>query len=261
MRFLHFLGLLVSLASVSVSASAEEADGADAAPRVPELSVVASFPEDNPFGHVVNGEKNTIKLAVENKSGENLTLIAIGGAVYQAESDNLIRNLTVRKYGVGLPEVSMNLPYAFHSESLRLVQPGEVRLDIWVDYMSESIMYRLHAFDSTVTVVEPEVSFLDFKMLTTYAMVTVILTGVSYLAYTSFFPASKKPRTKRVTAPSTPAVLGSAGVSGYEEEWIPEHHLKKTRAGKKKGRPSTASGDELNDGEASGAEGKKKLKK
>lgn len=59
----------------------------------PEIVIVASFPEDNPFGHVVNGEKNTITLAVENKSGRNVTLTTVAGSFHDPETNNVIKNV------------------------------------------------------------------------------------------------------------------------------------------------------------------------
>lgn len=59
----------------------------------PEIVVVASFPEDNPFGHVVNGEKNKITLAVENKSGRNVTLTNVAGSFHDPETNNVIKNV------------------------------------------------------------------------------------------------------------------------------------------------------------------------
>jgi hypothetical protein len=50
--------------------------------------------------------------------------------------------------------------------------------------------------------------------------------------------------------------------SGYQEEWIPEHHLRKGKSRKTGG--AVSSGDEqsgLSGGEASGAEGKRQGRK
>jgi hypothetical protein len=46
------------------------------------------------FPDIVNGEKNTITLTVENKSGKNATLISVGGAVYNVHTDALIKNVS-----------------------------------------------------------------------------------------------------------------------------------------------------------------------
>lgn len=105
----------------------------------PEIVIVASFPEDNPFGHVVNGEKNTITLAVENKSGRNVTLTTVAGSFHDPETNNVIKNVrfpnpfsppgilkdilldccqtTAFNYGVQLLEgTKLKIPYTFYSE-------------------------------------------------------------------------------------------------------------------------------------------------
>ena len=80
------------------------------------------------------------------------------------------------------------------------------------------------------------------------------------MAYITFVPKSKKSR-KPVPVGGKNAIsspVGSVtatGAGGYEEEWIPEHHLK-MRGGKKAG--AASSGDELSGGETSGAEGRKR---
>lgn len=87
------------------------------------------------------------------------------------------------------------------------------------------------------------------------------LGGLGYFAFITFFPKAKKTR-KPVTASggkqAISAPVGSvtaSGAGGYEEEWIPEHHLK-PRGGKK--RAGNTSGDEVSGGETSGTEGKKR---
>lgn len=77
---------------------------------VPDIEVTASFPESNPFGRtcsmnlncskssdkpadIVNGEKNQIKLLVENKSDLNVTLLRIAGAIQNANTGALIKNV------------------------------------------------------------------------------------------------------------------------------------------------------------------------
>ena len=86
------------------------------------------------------------------------------------------------------------------------------------------------------------------------------LGGLGYLAFVTFFPKTKKAR-KPVTASggkqaiSSPVGVTATGTGGYEEEWIPEHHLK-ARGGKKKA--GATSGDDLSGAETSGTEGKRR---
>lgn len=76
-------------------------------------------------------------------------------------------------------------------------------------------------------------------------VVSALLGSVAYFAYLSFFP-QKKTRKTAVSAPVGTVTASTAG--GYQEEWIPEHHIKKSKSGKKKG--GATSGDETSGAES-----------
>jgi len=232
------IALVAALLSVS-SVAAQE----------PELVVSSTFPENNPFGHVVNGEKNKITVNIENKSGRNVTLTNIAGSFHHPTTDALVRNTSTLTYGVPLVEgVKMQIPYTFHSE----FKPGDLRLLLWAEHSADGQKFRTMAYDSIVTIVEPEGSIFDFKMISTYLITLALLALTAYKTYTTLFPPVKVSRApikaKNVSEPVGSVVATGAG--GYQEEWIPEHHLKKPRISKKKSGVAT-SGDET-----SGAEGK-----
>jgi len=134
----------------------------------------------------------------------------------------------------------VSIPYTFYSQ----FKPGDLRFHIWVEHQVDDQKYRVSAYDSIVTIVEPEISIFDFKLVTTYLMVATIFGGLLYFAYLSFVPQPKKSR-KKAPAPANNAPVGTAtGAGGYQEEWIPEHHLKKTKTAKGKS-AAMSSGDEL----------------
>ena len=90
-------------------------------------------------------------------------------------------------------------------------------------------------------------------------MVLAILGGLGYVAYLSFVPQTKPKQKKTAPVPKPEATVTTTGTGGYQEEWIPEHHLRKTKA--RKGRGAVSSGDEqsgVSGAEASGAEGKRR---
>lgn len=96
---------------------------------------------------------------------------------------------------------------------------------------------------------------LNLIRLITYLIIAGAFGAVIYAAYLSFVPQPKKSKRK-VAAPSdvsTPVTVTATGAGGYQEEWIPEHHLKKS----KKGGAITSDG-ETSGGEASGKEGRKR---
>jgi len=240
MRIQSSIACGLSLAALLLIVSAKTTD----ITTEPEILVTASFSEDNPFGHVVNGERNSISLTVENKSDKNVTLINVAGSFHNPDTNDLIKNVSALPYGIRLIEgTKTQLPFKFHSE----FKPGDIRLNVWLEHTVDDEKWRVTAYDSIVTVVEPEVSIYDFKLVSTYLVVAAFLSGLTYVAYLTFVPHSKKPRKAAARAPVSTAV--AAPSSGYQEEWIPEHHLKKPKGGKKQS-GVVSSGDELSGGES-----------
>lgn len=239
------LSLATLLMALGVSASLDD----------PEIVIETTFPESNPFGHVVNGERNQIFLVVENRSDKNVTLQSVAGSFHHPETGTLIKNTSSLTYGFPLLEGSkLQIPYSFYSE----FRPGDLRLNIWLEHTVDDDKYRVTAYDSVVTIVEPEPSWLDFKLLSTYLIVFAALAGVTYTAYNAYVP-SQKPKRKRPTEVSAPiGTVTASGSSGYQEEWIPEHHLKKTKG--KKMRADNAAVSEESSSEVNGTEGKRTRK-
>jgi len=220
----------------------------------PVLAVTASFPEDNPFGHVVNGEVNKLLLAIENKTGKNVSLLSVAGEFLDPTTEQLIKAANNLTYGVHLPDTTrIQLPYSFYSE----FRTGDIKLSLWLEHVIDGERNKISAFDSIVTVVEPELSIFDFKLLSTYAMVLAILGGLGYVAYLSFVPQTKQ--KKAAPTNTSESTVTATGAGGYQEEWIPEHHLRKTKARKVRG--AVSSGDEqsgISGADASGTEGKRR---
>jgi len=246
MRIQSFLSSGLTLAALLLSVAASPVGNT----AEPEILVTATFPEDNPFGHVVNGEKNKISLTLENKSERNVTLTSIAGSFHNADTNAVVKNVSATLYEILLLEgKKVQIPYTFHSE----FKPGDIRLNIWVEHTVDDEKYRVTAYDSIVTVVEPEISIFDFKLISTYLIVAAFFGGLTYVAYFSFVPQTKKTRKPAVSAPVGPVTATTA--SGYQEEWIPEHHLKPTKSSRRKN-DFASSGDEL-----SGAESDAKKRK
>jgi len=250
--YLNFAVFFASLSTL-VTTSPTPEDSTE-----PEISVTAAFPESNPFGHVVNGEKNSLLLNVENKSDRNVTLTGVSGSAHNPQTNRLIKNLTTSQFNVPLTqEMQLEIPYVFFSE----FKPGDLRLNVWIEYSAAGVKHRTVAYDSVVTIVEPDFSIFDLKLGLTYLIVTGILGAVGYLTVLSYFPQAKKLRSKKPNTSSITSPVGTVtaiGSGGYQEEWVPEHHFRKKS---KKGASATASGvsgDELSANDTSGTEGKRR---
>ncbi|KIK96593.1 hypothetical protein PAXRUDRAFT_825780 [Paxillus rubicundulus Ve08.2h10] len=237
--------------------------GASASPvesTEPEITVEAAFPQDNSFGRVVNGERNQIHLVVENLSDQNVTLLSVGGSFHYPESGALLKNTTSLSYGLPLLEKSkLQIPYTFYSEYES--QPGDLRFNIWLEHSAGDHKYRVTAYDSIVAIVEPESYWFDFKLISTYLIVLAFLGASSYYIYLAYFLAAKtkKPKRTRSEVSAPVGTITATGAGGYQEEWIPEHHLKKPKA--KKIAVAASSGDEVSGGDASTTEAKKRKNK
>ncbi|KAJ3553941.1 hypothetical protein NM688_g3354 [Phlebia brevispora] len=244
MRFQNLLGYGLGIAALLQSVLASPLGD----PVEPEVEATAAFPEDNPFGHVVNGERNNIILTVENKAERNITLQTVAGSIHHPETNVLT---TALSYKIPLLQgVKLQVPYAFYSE----FKPGDWKLNLWIDYEADGDKYRTIAYESIITVVEPEGSWFDIQLWITYAIVAAFLGGLGYYAYSTFVPQPKKRKTPAVSAPV--GTVTATGAGGYQEEWIPEHHLKKPKARKTKA--TATSGEETSGTELSAAEGRKR---
>jgi len=92
--------------------------------------------------------------------------------------------------------------------------------------------------------------FFPFR-LSTYLVVAAIIGGLGYFTYLTYIPQPKKSRSKQqVVAASSPVDSAATSGTSYQEEWIPEHHFKKTK------KAALTSGDEY-----SGSEGESKRRK
>ncbi|KAF6757191.1 hypothetical protein DFP72DRAFT_1066035 [Ephemerocybe angulata] len=246
MRYTAFLGVGFSLASLFSAVAADSTD--------PKVVATAAFPEENTFNHLVNGQKNTLTVTIENKSGLNVTLLNIAGSLTHPDTNALLKNITALKYGVPLLEKSkVQVPYNFYSE----FRPGDHRLNLWLQHSVGDKVYTVDVFESVVTVVEPPVSIFDLKMLATYLILLGLFGGAGYYTYITLAPPKKK---SKVPTPSAPVgTVTATGAGGYQEEWIPEHHLKKSKSAKKAGGvTSGTSADEFSGAELSGTEGRRR---
>lgn len=180
---------------------------------------------DNPFSHIVNGQKNTIKVTFDNKGENNYTINLIGGALVNKDNPSeIFRNLTAYKYNSIAPSMDhVDLVYNFYAE----FPPQELDLILYILFADENLnKYRGVAYNGTVTVVDPDVSIFDLQLLFMWLILIMAFGGFVYMIYQAFFAGVKPKKTKR--APVVKTENSETGPSDlkYDESWIPEHHLK-----------------------------------
>lgn len=149
-------------------------------------------------------------------------------------------------------------------------------MTVWVNIAESGgkDLVPITACNQTVSVVEPPASWFDPVLLILYLILGAALLGGAYLAYDAFLApkgkkGSKGVRVKKTVVPAQQEKKVYPDVKPYEEEWIPEQHLK-NRASKLKKKEGTSavpgteeltSGGEATSGAESGPDGKTRKRK
>lgn len=183
-----------------------------------------------------------------NHSPENVVVTRVHGQYREAAGKaRPLRNTTSLRVNQAAPAGGLPSPaikYAFHSEN----RIGEVGLRVWVDYLdARNALHSVLAFDDVVTVEEPPASWFDLQLIFLYLIIGSFLSFVGYQVYNSYFkrsPLRKRtapPAAVRAKAPATPVKALADGEKAYEDDWIPEHHLRSRKSASK---GNVTSGDE-----------------
>lgn len=157
----------------------------------------------------------------------------------------------------------------YKSLSLRSVsgKPLEVPFDFYPEFKPQTLgidfrllvvdgqtgkKHSIPAYTGSVTVIEPAKNWLDPQLWSLYLIGAALVAAAGYFALQQLAPKTKgSKRTGGGSAASgkTPVVTASStsvNAKGYDEDWIPEHHLKKS-----------SSRIRSDDGLSSGDEGRK----
>ena len=130
--------------------------------------MAASFPAASEiFGvKLVNGKATQAVLSFTNEEPSPVTVNFVGGSLFTPEFDpqgsRIVRNLTTTKYAVEIPGGSAEtISYNFATD----LHPQELRLNLAaVISDSEGAFYTLQAYNSTVSIVDPDTSIFDPQM-------------------------------------------------------------------------------------------------
>ncbi|KAH8821848.1 signal sequence receptor alpha chain [Xylogone sp. PMI_703] len=215
-----------------------------------DVLVAASFPNSEVFGiKLVNGHATEAILDFTNNEDEPVTLAFVAGALSSLNplpdgahpSTAVIRNLTNLRYDIEIgPGENQVVPYSFTTD----LNPQDLRLNLVALVATPAgAIYQLSAYNGTVSVVEAPTSFFDPQIIFLYLFLLAAFAGTLYFVYITWieplFPQKRKGGRraaggpKKVETPSSPTTEGATttGASkGYDESWIPEHHLNRPKA-------------------------------
>ncbi|KDN45580.1 hypothetical protein K437DRAFT_256501 [Tilletiaria anomala UBC 951] len=216
----------------------------------PQLGITTSFP-GNELSLVKNGQLNRVVFSISNLPSADrvLTLEGITGAFLNqkkldGQRGRVVRNMTTTKLkSVPLRMVGgkpVQVPYDFHSEFKPQNMDVEFRLLVADGQTSKA--HNLLAYKGSVTIVEPPKSWFDIQLLSLYALLAAGIAFSGSFAYKSYLGGSKRKggSTRKAVEPATAASVAAqspaaSSKTGYEEDWIPEQHLR-TRSKKGKGK-------------------------
>lgn len=132
------------------------------------MKVSTSFPSSEIFGiKLVNGHPTQALLSITNDEPEPVTVVFIGGSLWAsglgAKGPHIVRNLTTTRYNVEIPAgIKESISYSFTTELL----PQDLKLNLAaVITDTEGTAHTIHAFNETVSIVEPDTSIFDPQML------------------------------------------------------------------------------------------------
>ncbi|CAG8600167.1 9831_t:CDS:2 [Gigaspora margarita] len=201
-------------------------------PQPDTVEITGEF-TDNPFSQVINGQKNTVKLTFDNKGKTDYMINGVAGGLVNKDNPNEIyRNLTSAKYTIKAPSMDhVEFPYYFYSE----FPTQEFDIILFVFFSDETQQFRGVGFNGTITVVDPEHSIFDLQLLFLYVFLFGIIAAIGYVIYQAFLGGAKAKKGKKRAAVK-PEDLATATSSSYDQNWIPDSHLK----------PATRSSSRLN---------------
>lgn len=207
-------------------------------PELVQISV--QFPEsprtESGVLELINGQESKIQFVVSNKNNEDIVIAGYGGSLAEKKTpDTVYTNLTSVKVE---PVVASNNGPALVDHSLQVsLPPAEFLLSfvLYVQYQEEIVSLKLAPLHISVS--DPAISNWDPKLILVQLILGATAGGVGYLLSTKLlvpYLDSKiggKNRAAKVKKNSEPAAAGVKKSNGktYDESWIPEHHLKKTK--------------------------------
>lgn len=211
--------------------------------------MTTTFPS-NPLSLVKNGQANRVVFQIQNPPSQDrvLSLTGITGAWLNPKKEDgqrgrVLRNMTTTPYkSLKLRTLSgrpLEVPFDFYPEFKPQSLGVEFRLLISDGQTSRK--YNIPAYTGTVTVIEPPKNWLDPQLWSVYIIFAGILAAAGYFAK-QYVTGGSQPAKKSGGAsggkaprggaakPAAVAASSSTAAGGYDEDWIPEHHLKARRA-------------------------------
>ncbi|KAK9455055.1 hypothetical protein V1511DRAFT_499317 [Dipodascopsis uninucleata] len=180
---------------------------------------------------IYNTKTSNVEVSILNQEDEEATVQVAGGALFDVKGDTSIENITAIRVGpiVIPPHSAAVVPYSFVLD--REPKDYLLRIGLLVEYDGQFLQYL--GYNSTITVADPPLSFFDPQLLILYVILGAMFGAGGYYVYNNYlkqYYAPKKSASKTTKSKPRASVsatsTGADPAKGYDESWIPEHHLR-----------------------------------
>lgn len=203
------------------------------------VSTVFPDSDGNDASVLTNGVETPVEFHVENKEPQTVTIGAMGGGFYEKPKKKetqgkLYANLTTTQ--IGPFTVKSGEKFNIKHKISVTLPPTDFDLNVVLLGDYEKQIASIDAGKVAVTVEDQPISALDPKLILVQAIIALTTIGLGYFLSTTFLMPYLEPKkkAKETKKDDTRPAGVQPNEKGYDESWIPETHLKKTSAGKKK---------------------------
>ncbi|KAK9434234.1 hypothetical protein V1505DRAFT_359584 [Lipomyces doorenjongii] len=211
----------------------EPDEGPDAPPQF--LLKTKFLESENTYPPIIyNTQSTNLEITLRNEEDNEAIVQVAGGALFEVGKDTALENITAVRVGplAVAPHTTASVAYSFVLD--REPKDYFLRVGLLIEYEGQLVQYL--GYNSTITTQDPPLSFFDPQMIFLYLILSGIFGVGGYYVYNTYVKSyfapkntSGKKRAKAVTPvtpSSTTAETTGSAAKGYDESWIPEHHLR-----------------------------------
>ncbi|KTW30102.1 uncharacterized protein T551_02046 [Pneumocystis jirovecii RU7] len=198
--------------------------------NLPQISINTNITDD-PIGFelsriIFNGKRTNVTVGIKNLKNETLLLESFSIDVYDVNfSLPIIKLGDIRKRVTIAGTNTTKVSFYFSTE----LAERDYGLTILAKIRNAADFFTYVAYNSTIIVKEPEHSFFNLQTIFLYVLLISIMLG-PYLIFRKWLSNNFQKKRKNRKKINEKKELEKTSNLHYDENWIPEHHLK-NRAG------------------------------
>ncbi|EMR10383.1 hypothetical protein PNEG_01635 [Pneumocystis murina B123] len=203
--------------------------------NVPDIFINTNITDDPALFQtsrtVLNGKKMNVNVEIKNLKNETLVLESFSIRIFDTNFSLQVINLGDIKKRIIIPGLNSTRASFYFSTELA---ENDYGLTILAKIRRYGIFFTYVAYNSTITVKEPEYSFFNFQTIFLYIILAGLIIG-PYLIFQKWiyniYQKKRKNSKKKISEKKEPEKILNLH---YDENWIPEQHLKNRTGTSKK---------------------------